>query len=904
MTEVTADTAPTVEAPHALPADAVASAFGSSLEGLSAAEAAERLKRYGPNRIAAAKGRSWIATLAAQFNDVLIYALFAAAATTLILGHITDSLVILAVVVINAAIGFVQERRAEQALRSIQDLLAEYATVVRSGRSISAPVEDVVPGDVVRLEAGAKVPADLRLMRGVALQIQEAVLTGESGAVDKSTEPVAATAVLGDRTSMAFAGTIVAHGSGTGVVTATGGQTELGRINALLGRVDAPQTPLTRQLARFGRSVTVFILIASVAAFAFGYFLRGMAAADLFLAVVGIAVAAIPEGLPAIVTIALAVGMRRMARRKAIVRYLAAVETLGAVGVICSDKTGTFTRNEMMAETVVTGAGAYAVTGSGYAPEGTISRADGAAASTDAGLRRLARAIHHCNDAALRQTADGWQPVGDPMEAALVALAIKAGDGEQDAAHQRPAEIPFDATQRFMATAADGEGETTAIHVKGAPEQVFAMCGDVLTAGGPTAIDREAWEATVAAMAGRGLRVIAVADMTMPRRVSTLGAADIAGKLTLLGLVGLIDPPRAEAIGAVAACRSAGIRVKMITGDHAGTATAIAARLGLAAPDSALTGSDLALLDDLQLAAAVERVDVFARTSPEDKLRLVQALQSRGAVVAMTGDGVNDAPALKRADIGVAMGLRGSAAAREVAKIVLADDNFATIAAAVEEGRHVYDNIKKAVAFILPTNGGEAFAILGAILFGVTAPISPLHILWINLVTEVTLSLAVAFEGAERDLMRRPPRAPGQPLLAGSIIWRIAFITTLMVAGTFGIFALLRANGAELDYARTAAVNAIVAFEAAYLISIRRLDGPGWSGLFSGGARAIWTALAIVALAQLAFTYLPLANDAFATAPLDIATWLLIVAAGVALFLASEAEKSIRHRLEARSATP
>jgi magnesium-transporting ATPase (P-type) len=485
------------------------------------------------------------------------------------------------------------------------------------------------------------------------------------------------------------------------------------------------------------------------------------------------------------------------------------------------------------------------------------------------------------------------------MEAALVAFAAKAGAGDGIGTRERVAEIPFATSHRFMATAA-GDSDATAVYVKGAPEAVIAMCRDIATKDGRRPLDAAAWEAVVEATAKSGLRVIAIAEATLPRGMTQLTTADIAGKLTLLGLIGLIDPPRLEAVAAVAACRSAGIRVKMITGDHAGTAKAIAARLGLARPDAALTGRALAALDDGALAAAAENTDVFARTSPEDKLRLVRALQGRGAVVAMTGDGVNDAPALKQADVGVAMGRRGSAAAREVAKIVLVDDNFATIAAAVEEGRHVYDNLRKAVAFILPTNGGEAFAVLGAIILGVTAPISPLHILWINLITEVTLSLAIAFEGAERDLMKLPPRDAGEAILTGALLWRIAFVTTLMVAGTFGIFGILRAGGAELDYARTAAVNAIVVFEAVYLLSIRRLRGPGWSGLFSADSWAVWTALAVVAIAQIAFTYVPLLNDAFTTVPIGLDAWLLIALAAAVLFAASETEKFLGSLLTAR----
>jgi magnesium-transporting ATPase (P-type) len=628
-------------------------------------------------------------------------------------------------------------------------------------------------------------------------------------------------------------------------------------------------------------------------AFAFGYFVRGMPAADLFFAVVGIAVAAVPEGLPAIVTIALAVGMERMARRKAIVRYLAAVETLGAVGVICSDKTGTFTRNEMTVEAVVVGSGTYRVAGHGYEPRGSITPADTTSSTLPADVVRLAAAAAHCNDARLVERSGQWLAEGDPMEAALLAFAAKAGADIDGDRRRRDGEIPFDPAYRFMATLARAP-DGPRVFVKGAPEQVLAMCNRVLSAGGgDLALDPAPWRAAIDTMTARGLRVLAMADGNAAAGAVSPALTDFDGRLRLIGLAGLMDPPREEAIAAVADCRAAGIAVKMITGDHIGTARAIAARLGLARPDAAMSGAALAGVSDAELPAVAAQVDVFARTSPEDKLRLVRALQQDGAVVAMTGDGVNDSPALKQADVGVAMGLRGSAAAREVARIVLADDNFATIAAAVEEGRRVYDNLRKAIAFILPTNGGEAFAIIAAIALGVTAPISPLHILWINLITEITLSLALAFEAAEPDIMRRPPRRPNAPILTGYIIWRIVLVTLLMLAGTFAVFEWLLRTGASLDYARTAAVNTIVAMEAAYLLSVRRLRGPGWSGLFRRSAWVTWIAIAVTALAEIAFTYLAPMNELFASAPLRPSAWILVALAAAALFALSEIEKHI-----------
>ncbi|HVZ13859.1 MAG TPA: HAD-IC family P-type ATPase, partial [Bauldia sp.] len=514
-----------------------------------------------------------------------------------------------------------------------------------------------------------------------------------------------------------------------------------------------------------------------------------------------------------------------------------------------------------------------------------------AALSTD--VRRLGAAAAHCNDARLIERGGQWLAEGDPMEGALLAFAAKAGAGIESDRRQRDGEIPFDPARRFMATLAR-EANASRIFVKGAPEQVLAMCDRALSAtGGDAALDPAPWRAAIDAMTGRGLRVLALAEGSAPAGAASLALPDFDGNLRLIGLAGLMDPPREEAIAAVADCRAAGIAVKMITGDHIGTAKAIAARLGLARPAAAMSGAALARVSDDDLPKVASEVDVFARTSPEDKLRLVRALQKDGAVVAMTGDGVNDSPALKQADVGVAMGLRGSAAAREVARIVLADDNFATIAAAVEEGRRVYDNLRKAIIFILPTNGGEAFAIIAAIALGITAPISPLHILWINLITEITLSLALAFEAAEPDVMRRPPRAPNAPILTGYIVWRIVLVTALMLAGTFAVFEWLLSVGETLAYARTAAVNAIVAMEASYLLSVRRLRGPGWRGLFTRSAWATWVAVAVTAVAEIAFTYLPPMNELFASAPLKPSGWLLVAAAAAVLFAASEIEKRI-----------
>jgi magnesium-transporting ATPase (P-type) len=884
--------------PAALPAEAVKQAFSVGDGGLSGGEATRRLAAHGPNRVSAARRRSALAVFLAQFNDILIYALLVAAVVTTALGQPVDTAVILGVVLINALIGFFQERRAEQSLAAIRGLIASRATVIRDGRRSSIPVEDVVPGDLVVIEPGDRVPADLRLIRCRGLEMQEAILTGESVPVGKDTDAVALGTPLAERTSMAFGGTTVARGQGTGFAVATGDATELGRISALLRAVEAPATPLTRQLGALGRTVTLAIGALSAVTFAWGYLVNGMSAGDLFLIAVGIAVAAIPEGLPAIVTITLAIGVERMARRNAIVRHLPAVETLGSVGVVCSDKTGTFTRNEMVVETAVTGAGSWRVTGIGYRPEGELVPERQGASPVD--LRRLATAAAYCNDAALVREGNEWTVAGDPMEGALLAFAARTGVDIAEHDRRRSDEVPFDPDLRFMATLHACEDGNPVAYVKGAPERVIAMCDSILSPVGPAEIDRPAWEERAAGIARQGMRVLALAEKRIDHGGRDFLTGDVDGGLTLIGLVGLMDPPRPEAVEAVARCRSAGIEVKMITGDHVETATAIATQLGLARPANALTGIDIDRLDDRALVAAVAATDVFARTSPEHKLRLVETLQANGSIVAMTGDGVNDAPALKRADVGVAMGRRGADATRDAASIVLADDNFATIAAAVEHGRQVYDNLRKAIVFILPTNAAEALVLVIAVLFGLVSPITPVQILWVNLITEVTLSLALAFEAAEGDLMRRPPRSSSAPILSRFVVWRIVLIAAIVVAGVFGVFYWSLDGGADVAIARTAAVNTIVAFEAVYLFSARRLRDPGWTGLLAREARPLWIAVGLVLVAQAAFTYLPVMNALFGTVPLPPGTWLVIGPVALTVFVVAEFDKTIVRRRRSR----
>ncbi len=891
---------------HALsPAETLARLEATEDAGLSQAEAAARLARHGPNRLAPPPRPSLFRRFLLQFHNALIYVLLGSAVVTAALAHWVDTGVILGVVLINALIGVIQEGRAERALDAIRDMLAPHAAVRRDGERADVDAAALVPGDIVLLRSGDKVPADLRLLHTTGLLIQEAVLTGEAEPVAKAPDPVAAEAALADRSCLAHAGTLVAAGTATGVVIATATATEIGRISALLSAVVPLTTPLLRQMDDFARRVTLVTLALSAATFAIGMGLQGYGATEMFLAAVGLAVAAIPEGLPAILTITLAIGVARMARRHAIIRQLPAVETLGSVSVICTDKTGTLTRNEMTVQAVATADRLYQVTGSGYDPEGEF-RHDGAvaAAEADPALWQVLTAAVLCNDAELHPAEGGWRMQGNPTDGALLVAARKAGIEAHSlrTAQPRRGLLPFESAHKFMATRHRGTDGTEHVIVKGAPERVIAMCAAQRHGDHDAPLDADTWQRRIDALAAEALRVLAVAERRAPAGSGTdvgsgeLAAADLDHGLTLLGLFGLIDPPRPEAITAIATCRAAGIRVKMITGDHAATAAAIAERLGLDTAPGVLRGPELDALDDAALCRRAPAVDVYARTTPEHKLRLVTALQEAGQVVAMTGDGVNDAPALKRADIGVAMGRNGTEAAKEAAGMVLADDNFASIAAAVEEGRTVYDNLKKTILFALPVNFGQAAAVLAAVLAGMTMPIIPVQILWINMVTAVTLGLALAFEPAEPGVMARPPRRAGEPILSRFVVWRVALVSALLVAGAFGLFAWHRSAGASEELARTVAVNALVAGEIAYLINSRRSVAASWNwdGVF--GSRPVLLSIALMVGLQAGFTYLPPMQALFRTAPLPAADWLMIFGVAVAVFVLVEGEKALMRR--------
>jgi magnesium-transporting ATPase (P-type) len=869
--------------------------------GLDGAEAARRLETYGRNRLPEPPRRAALVRFLLHFHNILIYVLLGAAVITALLHHVVDTLVILAVVLVNALIGFVQEGKAESAMEAIRQMLAPRAAVIRDAQRQTIDGDELVPGDIVLIEAGDKVPADLRLLRAHGLQIQESILTGESVAVEKRIAPVAADVPLGDRACMAFSGTTVTGGQGRGVVVATGNATQIGLISGLLSQVETLTTPLVEQMAVFAKWLTMFILVIAGSILAFGYYVLHHDFGELFMAVVGLSVAAIPEGLPAVLTITLAVGVQAMARRNAIVRRLPAIETLGSVSVICSDKTGTLTRNEMSVASIVTAAEKFSVRGVGYEPVGTIETATGPANTPmDHHLGEIASAAVLCNDAELKNRDGVWSVEGDPMEGALLAAAERIGLLVAGARGQWPRSdvIPFDAKHRFMATLNHDHEHHAVAFVKGAPEQVLGLCsGQRLFDGAVGPLDPVYWQEQAERIASQGQRVLAVATKSLPSSQTVLDFGDVEKDLTLLALFGLIDPPREEAISAVAECHAAGIRVKMITGDHAATAMAIGRQLGLRNTDRGLTGSDIDKLDDPALAMAVRETDVFARTSPEHKLRLVMALQAQGMIVAMTGDGVNDAPALKRADAGIAMGHKGSEAAKEAAEVVLADDNFVSIAAAVQEGRTVYDNIKKVISWTLPTNAGEASTIILALMAGMALPITPVQILWVNMITAVSLGIALAFEPTEANAMRRPPRPRSEPLLSGSLAWHIILVAILFLAGVFGIYAYAIDRGYPIELARTMAMNTLVVMEIFHLFFIRNMYETSLTWKAIRGTKAVWIAVIIVTIGQFAITYLHPVQAVFGTQPIGIGDGLLIVLIGVVLFVIIEMEKQLRLRL-------
>ena len=875
--------------------------------GLTLAEAERRLARDGPNRLPPpVKRPGWLRFLL-QFHNVLIYMMLAATVIAGLLSHWVDAAVLFAAVIVNAIIGFIQEGKAEEALDAIRDMLSLRTTVFRDAERAQIAAEALVQGDIVTLVSGDKVPADLRLTSAKSLQVNEAILTGESAAAEKSVASVPADALLGDRRCMLYSGTLVVSGQATGVVIATGIRTELGHISAMLADVQQVTTPLTRQMAGFSRWLALAIGVMALAAFAIGVLWRGHPPSEMFMMVVALAASAIPEGLPAIMTITLALGVRRMAKRNAIIRHLPAVETLGAVTVICSDKTGTLTKNEMTVQSVIAGPHIFQVSGVGYAPEGGLHLAEAAVSAGDhPDVAMIARAALLCNDALLRKRNGTWQVEGDPTEGALLTLAVKAGldPASEREVFPRVDAIPFESEHLFMATLHhDHEGHGF-IYVKGAPERVVDMCTTYRAGGRDLPLDRDHWRGQATECAGQGMRTLAIAMKRVPPAQRDVRFADVETGCIFLALTGIIDPPREEAIAAVAECASAGIRVKMITGDHADTARTIGSRLGIGHDTPALTGAEIETMDDAQLRLIVSDVDIFARASPGHKLRLVHALQAAGHIVAMTGDGVNDAPALKRADVGVAMGLKGTDAAKEAADMVLADDNFATISSAVEEGRGIYDGIRKFVLFMLPTNGGEVLVVMAAILFDLPLPLTAAQVLWINMATSSTLGLGLAFEAPESDVMQRLPRDPREPLLSWFFVWRIMMVSGLMMAGALGLFLWELDHGADLETARTMAVSAVVVAEMFYLVNCRYIVRSVLSREGFFGNRYVLIVIAACALLQIAYVHTDPLQSVFNSTHLTLGEWLKVTLVGAFVFVVAETEKAVIRFFTGSTAVP
>ncbi|MEI8354969.1 MAG: HAD-IC family P-type ATPase [Deltaproteobacteria bacterium] len=879
--------------------------------GLNDNEVAERLQRFGANSLARSGGTSPWLIFWRQINNPIGWLLLAAGALAVALKKPTDAAVVFGAVGINAIIGLIQEYRAGKAIEALAAMIPEAATALRNGQSIAVSADGLVPGDVVTLQSGDKVPADLRLIRVKNLLVEEAALTGESLPVAKRPDAAEPDSQLGDRFCMAYSGTLVVQGTATGVVVATGNNTELGRINALLNQTTQLETPLTRQLAKVTTGITIAVVVVVAILIVFGIWIKGAPVGEALMVAVSLAVAAIPEGLPAVITICLAVGVRRMAERHAVVRHLPAVETLGSTMVICSDKTGTLTRNEMTVQVAWLEGREYRFSGIGYAPEGEIEH-DGVRLTTvPPSLQELLSIAVLCNDSVLRPGGDGWDITGDPTEAALVVAGQKAGLNAHEfrSRHLRLDVIPFESDTKFMATLNRIDGENR-ILLKGAPETVLERC-TMETA------EQQTVNEAMATYARQGMRVIGFA-YRRDVAAEEISPDDVAMNLQFSGLLCMIDPPRTEAMDAIRICHRAGITVKMITGDHPVTAEAIGRQLGLLHHgQSALTGRDLDGLSDIELQSAVMSTNVFARVAPEHKIQLVQALQSQRHVVAMTGDGVNDAPALKRADIGIAMGITGTAVSKEAAKVVLMDDNFASITAAVEEGRRVYDNLIKSLAFVLPTNLGLACTLTASMFFFPTVRVdgvnellmamSPSQTLWINLVASVTLSIPLAFEVLEPNTMRRMPRSPDEPVFSGFIVARLILVAILMSTGACGLFLweYFRIIGPEpvtiarhalaLAEAQTLCVTSITFTQIFYLLNCRSLrDSLFTQEVFSNPA--IFIGIGLLLLLQACFIYLPPLQTLFASAALDARAWLYAMAAGAIVLPAISLDKLIRNR--------
>jgi calcium-translocating P-type ATPase len=883
---------------HRTAADEAMRLLGTSPVGLTTVEVESRHLKYGYNELVGKKGSGIYRALFRQINQLLIYILLLAAIVTAVLGHLIDTVVILAVVISNVIIGFIQELKADKAIEALDKMVVSECTAVRDGTRVTIPSKELVVGDIVLFESGNKIPADVRLVYVKGLKVDEALLTGESIPVEKTTEPLDISgASPAEKTNMAFAGTLVSCGRGQGVVVSIGNYTEVSKISACMREAEEVTTPLQKRLSAFSVYISGAIAVLAVTTF-MGGILTGQNVGFMFMASVSIAVAIIPEGLPALVTITLAIGVRAMAARKAIIRNLPSVETLGSTTVICSDKTGTLTMNQMTVSHIFAGDCDFAITGTGYSTSGEFfQNGQQISPQYSPALSKALVAGAVCNDASLKH--DG-SILGDPTEVALMVSAAKAG---METHLERLDEVPFESEIQFMATL-NVESGRKVIFLKGVPEKIIAMCETSLSGDGTCkAVDAGAILAKAEEMASASLRVIAIAEKEVSVDTTSLKDMDMK-KFIFLGLQGMIDPPRPEAIEAVKRCQDARIRIVMITGDHRTTAGAIAQKLGIAQADSEIiVGSQLENMSDDDLYNVVERCSVYARASPIHKYRIVQQLRKHGEVVAVTGDGVNDAPALKAADIGIAMGISGTDVSKEAADMILADDNFATIVNAVEEGRHTYSNLQKMLAFIIPTNIGQALAVTIAILAGLTIPLMPVHILWINLVTSISCSLPLALEGKEPGLLSKPPRDPKAPLLGKRILIRLVIVATTMTIGSFIAFYYALDIGYSLESARTIVMTTIVLMELVCIFSSRSFVTPAISKNFISN-KWIFVGVGATLLLQASVIYLPIMNELFNTVPIALLAWVPVILTTLALFLMVELEKVVMKHYGANGGEP
>ena len=868
--------------------------LSSREDGLTEAEVEKRTDELGLNKLPERKKESVVKRFLKNFQNVLIYILIAAAIITALMGHWLDTWVILAVVIINGIIGFLQEEKAEKALESIKHMLAPKTMVRRDGKKMEIEAEELVPGDIVLLSSGDKVPADVRILEAHSFRVEEAALTGEAEEVTKETQTLADDTPLGDRSCMAYSGTRVRYGNATAVVVATGSDTELGKINTMISEAEEITTPLIRKINEFGKLLAGVIVAMAVLFFAFGYFIQGFELGELFLTVIGLAVASIPEGLPAILTITLAIGVQRMAGRNAVIRKLPSVETLGSVTVICSDKTGTLTKNEMTVKNVYTADNDFNVKGAGYEPEGDIYCEDEKIdPEEDSVLHKMLSSHFLCNNTELdKDEKDNWEIKGSPTEGALKVLAIKGGMKDIQSKARRIDIIPFDSAYKYMAVLVEVEGDRY-ILMNGAPDMLLSMCKKQFAKTGEEDLDKNFWEEKIDQGAGEGQRMLGSAFCKVPDNKENIDRSDLEEGMVFLGLAGMVDPPRPEAIEAIKECKEAGIRVKMITGDHAMTALTIGSEMGIGDGEKVLTGSDLEEMDEEEFKRAAVENDIFARTSPEHKLRLVRALQGNNDICAMTGDGVNDAPALKQADIGIAMGIKGTEVTKDSASMVLLDDNFASIVNAVEEGRTIYDNIRKTLFFLLPTNGAEALVLIIGLIMGMTMAITPVQILWVNMVTAITLALALSFEPMEENTMKLPPRDSEASILGKYFVWRVGFVSLLVGGFTFLTYLLLRDYGYSIEVVRTVTVNTLVFCQMFYLFTCRKIHEPVLGRDFFENRLAFGVS-GILIILQLLFTYLPAMNNMFGTEAVGLQYWRYPVIAGLVVFVVVEIEKGIK----------